>query len=338
MCPLPGDYSIHAGIDEAGLGPMLGPLCIGWCVTDSPTLAEEINHWDLWAGAVTRDHPRKSEVLFVADSKRVFDCSARGRTRLEATALTFLRAAGNPAAFGLDLAHSPPAGLRPPPLNSAGTLTPASSPPWYDNWLGALPPHPDPERLDRQQVQFTRAMEESRCRVLEAAVRIAPASELNASFDRTQNKATSTWALIAPILVHLWETYGDRGISVVLDRQGGRRRYAGLLSQVFPFSPVRTVEENKDCAQYRIESSSRQMVLRVRPRAEDASLPVAVGSCLAKYTRESVMDAFNRWFTGLQADLKPTAGYVTDARRWLEDAGPALAEAGLPSAQLIRSR
>lgn len=334
----PNGTHIHAGIDEAGLGPMLGPLCIGWCVTDSPGVNEEIDHWDLWSGAVTQTHPRRSETLFVADSKRVFDGSPRGRARLEATALAFFHASGNPAVTGLDIAHSPAPALRHSPLELESSLFSPESAPWYREWLGPLLPHPDLERLQRQESALAIAMKNADCRVLEAAVRIAPAGELNASFERTQNKATSTWALIGPVLRHLWETYSEQGVSVVLDRQGGRRRYGNLLSQEFPFSQIQILEENKDRACYRIQTASRLMVLRVRPRAEDTSLPVAVGSCLAKYARESVMEAFNRWFSSFQADLKPTAGYVTDARRWLQDAGPALAKAKIPSEQLVRTR
>ena len=36
------------------------------------------------------------------------------------------------------------------------------------------------------------------------------------------------------------------------------------------------------------------------------------------------MEAFNNWFEARQPGLKPTAGYTTDGRRWLEDARPLL--------------
>lgn len=329
MRPTPDGPRIHAGIDEAGLGPLLGPLCIGWCVTSSPSQAKQLNHWDLWNSAVSQKHPRKSELLFVADSKRVFDGSPSSRVRLAATALSFLRAAGNPAVCGRDLLHSPVPPLRPQEEASA---------PWFGSWLQTLPSEVPEQQLKRQAAALEAAMESSACRVLEAAVRIAPAGELNASFERTQNKAVSTWALVAPILTHLWQIYGQRQVAVVLDRQGGRRHYGGLLAQEFPFCEIQTLRESSDLAQYRICGAERRMLLTVRPKAEDSSLPVAVGSCLAKYARESVMGAFNRWFTDFQEELKPTAGYVTDARRWLLDARPALAKAKVPTELLIRTR
>jgi ribonuclease HII len=73
-------------------------------------------------------------------------------------------------------------------------------------------------------------------------------------------------------------------------------------------------------------------------RAESVSFPVALASCLAKYARETWMEGFNAYFASLQSGLLPTAGYVTDARRWLEEAGPALALCGLDRTALVRER
>jgi hypothetical protein len=50
------------------------------------------------------------------------------------------------------------------------------------------------------------------------------------------------------------------------------------------------------------------------------------------------MEGFNAYFASLQSGLLPTAGYVTDARRWLEEAGPALALCGLERTALVRER
>jgi hypothetical protein len=50
------------------------------------------------------------------------------------------------------------------------------------------------------------------------------------------------------------------------------------------------------------------------------------------------MAAFNAYFLALQPDLVPTAGYVTDARRWLADAGAAIERSGLAREAIVRSR
>ena len=62
------------------------------------------------------------------------------------------------------------------------------------------------------------------------------------------------------------------------------------------------------------------MSLEFRARGEEASFPTALASCLAKYAREVTMGAFNRYFEKRDPELRPTAGYTTDGRRWLKDA------------------
>ncbi|MCA8981886.1 MAG: hypothetical protein KDC14_17785, partial [Planctomycetes bacterium] len=74
---------IVAGIDEAGLGPLLGPLTFGLTVFE----LEESNE-DLWSAldsAVTNEPRRDRERLVVADSKKVYTRNPRGRARLEST-------------------------------------------------------------------------------------------------------------------------------------------------------------------------------------------------------------------------------------------------------------
>ncbi len=65
--------------------------------------------------------------------------------------------------------------------------------------------------------------------------------------------------------------------------------------------------------------SSASIHVQFRPEAEEAHLPVALASMTAKLVRELVMGRFNRYWSGRMPELKPTAGYVQDARRWLED-------------------
>ena len=70
-------------------------------------------------------------------------------------------------------------------------------------------------------------------------------------------------------------------------------------------------------------------------KAETRAFTVALASCLAKYARELAMGAFNRYFGALQPDLKPTAGYTSDGRRWLRDATPMLRRAGIAREVLV---
>ena len=74
------------------------------------------------------------------------------------------------------------------------------------------------------------------------------------------------------------------------------------------------------------------------PKADQRSFPTALASCLAKYARELCMGAFNEFWSQRAPALRPTAGYTTDARRWLQDAGSLLADSGVARELMIRQR
>ena len=120
-------------------------------------------------------------------------------------------------------------------------------------------------------------------------------------------------------------------------------RYGPLLRETFPEARIAVLREDRPRSDYLLVArASDGAPLRMRvafaERAERASLPVALASCLAKYTRELCMTAFNAYFGALQPGLRPTAGYFTDGRRWLADARAALESAGVEGRDLVRDR
>ena len=71
---------------------------------------------------------------------------------------------------------------------------------------------------------------------------------------------------------------------------------------------------------------------------EGRNLPIALASMAAKFTRELHMRRMNAFFAHHVAELKPTAGYVQDGRRWMEQVGPAARTLGIPDEALVRTR
>ena len=58
----------------------------------------------------------------------------------------------------------------------------------------------------------------------------------------------------------------------------------------------------------------------------------------AKLTRELHMRRMNDFFARHVPELKPTAGYVQDGRRWMEQVAPAAQSLGIAQETLVRTR
>jgi hypothetical protein len=325
-----------AGVDEAGLGPLLGPLCIGWSAFRTPVDSTD-DLWKLLQDVVATEPRRDKSRLIVADSKKVYSRNERGLKRLENTVLAFL-AQTDPAGRFPDNARS---------LMLDGALAPDRAlfdeHPWNAH-LESLPVAGEGGALELKAERLRRALARAEVDVLSLGVRVVPAGELNASFAETNNKSATVWYRLEEILHHLWDAYGAAGLRVVVDRQGGRWHYGPLLGKGFPDASVRLVTEAPGFSEFELlgrasgAAHGRRMRLAFAERAEDESFAVALASCAAKYTRELAMRAFNAYFEALQPGLAPTAGYRQDGHRWLADARGALAVAAVPHRLLERTR
>ncbi len=321
-----------AGMDEAGLGPILGPLTIGFSVFRVP--AAETNLWKLLRRRVSGDPKRDQDRLIVADSKRVFARNPRGRRRLEATALTFFaltQEGGRPPSDAHDFLF--------------GDLRPGTEllrrHPWYD-LVAELPRFHDAEGIELGAALLGRALDKSGVELVDAGLRLVPSGELNGSYRETDNKAETVWERSLEVMRHLWTRHGREGLDLTVDLLGGRIHYGPYLGRGFPDGSVRMLYEEDHRAGYEIEGRDAQSGHRMRldftSRAEEGSFAVALASCFAKYARETVMDAFNAYFAALQPDLKPTAGYYGDGQRWLREASGAVERSGIDRDVLVRAR
>lgn len=301
---------LYAGIDEAGYGPMLGHLCVGMAVFRVTGWAPGDPAPDLWDRldpAVVRTPKEAAKAgIAVGDSKRL-KLSNQCRTRhplthLERGVLALL-GAGDEALPGTDAALFDRLGA---------TLGDGD---WYGGSPADLPCSTTADMLRIDAAQVRGAMHKAGVELVALRVMTWDEPGFNRALAASRSKAAvveagleahlrGALAMVAP---------GER-LRVVADRQSGRTRYGGVLSRVF--GSVEAEEESARASRYRVDGDHGVIL---HSEAEDAHLPVALASMAAKLVRELAMARFNRYWAGRLPELKPTAGYVQDARRWLGD-------------------
>jgi hypothetical protein len=341
-----------AGIDEAGLGPLLGPFALGyaglWCGAGGAA-GEGAGRWPFEALArVVAEEPRLDrDKLIVTDSKKVHARNLRGRRRLERTVLCFWSFARSESPVGLSARDWLDSPLGPGPELLAAH-------PWALDLPARLPLWCEDGAIEDGAAALSKEARRAGIEPGPIGVRLVPEAELNAAFDRTENKSEALWEHTKAALALLFEA-GERGpahalprddaagrwpADFMIDRQGGRARYGPALARALQGAEVRLIAETEGCSSYGARSHGPGLDAQVvfAEGGETRSFATALASCFAKYARELAMEGFNRHFGRLAPGLAPTAGYTEDGRRWLLDAERLLPPGALDRGLLVRRR
>ena len=313
--------AVVAGIDEAGYGPRLGPLVVSGVAFEVPDEAEGQCLWERLAGIVGRS-PRDRALIAVNDSKRLFS-QAGGVRHIERAALAFAAAAG----------HSPGTfrGL----LDTLAEMTEdLDAYPWYRGADFSLPLAADPAQLEADAARLRSA---DGARFLEARSCPVLVGEFNRTVERVGTKSATLFMKTALLLARFWRQWGERGLTVHVDKHGGRDRYGLLLYDTFFGARIRTLTEGRSESLYEIRDGRRRMTVGFYVNGDSRHLPIALASIYSKYLRELFMRNFNAWWAERLPGLKPTAGYAADANRFLADTAALRPALGIDESLLIRS-
>jgi hypothetical protein len=306
------------GTDEAGYGPNLGPLIISASLWEVPEGVRGDNLYEhlqtVIAPAAARSSKTAGERVAIADSKRLYQ-SGKGLKRLER---------------GLWSAWST-IDQRPSLCGDVWKLLAGhDSGPRREALCDGLDPLPAPRDFDVAEVDslcpaMRKALAQAGVRFVDLqSIAIFP-RQFNEALDRAESKgaALSHWTLqlAARVLDSLGNdppAYQKQEIGILCDKHGGRDRYLPLLMKSFPGHFIEIVSEGRSRSVYRFGPPERRVEIAFQAKGE-SHLPTAMASMASKYLRELAMHAFNGFWRQHLPDLRPTAGYPEDARRFKAD-------------------
>jgi hypothetical protein len=320
--------AVYAGIDEAGYGPLLGPLCVACCVFEFDHEPADPPSWDLWKRLsrwVCRKPGDKRRRIAIDDSKKLKgpnDGALHPLKHLERGVLAFACLADELPASDDDLYRTLGAALD----------CDARSP-----WLSGpqtLPVAHEPGEVCVAAATLRRGLASAGVKSVRLQCRAIDPAEFNRQFDLMGNKAGINFCTAMRLVDELFRTHD--GATLVIDRHGGRTHYREPLQMCFPESSITVVGESDERSEYELSERGRSITIRFEMESESRNLPTALASMTAKYVRELAMGRLNRYFRGHLPELKPTAGYVQDGRRFVAEIEGVVNRLGLESSRLIR--
>ena len=296
------------GIDEAGLGPNLGPLVQSAVAARIPAGTGCL--WKCLSAGVRRASDPADDRVLIDDSKLVY-AGPNGLDRLERGVVGVVAA-------------SDPVGQVLGGVACGTSLSDLAGEQWYEP-AESLPVTVERDAVAGPPPRFADALAAGRVEFRLARCVVTPAPRFNALIDQWDSKAAAMEHGVITLLRDvLGAIDGTEPVTIVIDKQGGRNFYAPWISAALPDGWVMPVRESAHVSEYQVLGLGREVQLTFRPRADSEALPVALASMLAKYLREVFMRQFNRFWAGQVPGLKPTAGYPGDSRRYYDAIRPAM--------------
>jgi ribonuclease HII len=328
--------AILVGIDEAGYGPLLGPLVVSGVAFSIPQNLLKADLWEVLHKAVTKDKKKQAGRLLINDSKKAH-AGSKGLDHLLRTVL----AAMNTLAQQDTPLHSFRQSQT--TLDLLSLLSPAcvdslKGYPWYRDIANAAPIWPKDCGIAANVL--SRTLAENQMSLLWMQTRFLEVGQYNDRIDKIKNKSRVLFAEICSLIYHVLENYSDGSepVQFLIDRQGGREHYHQELLRMFADMELTILTESETLSSYEMTGSGKRMRLHFTVEADSKYLPVALASMLSKLVRELLMEELNRYFTALMPALKPTAGYWQDGLRFVEDIKPFRVKHPIDNRILIRQK
>ncbi|MCE5341867.1 MAG: hypothetical protein LLF92_12200 [Planctomycetaceae bacterium] len=317
--------TLYVGIDEAGLGPILGPLVVSAAAFSIPPEKADSNMWQLLPESVSSSKKKLAGRILVCDSKKAYT-PASGIGFLEKTILTFLKCRSQTPATVAELMEM----LAPDSKQRIITS------PFYKN-IDSQKIELNPDVVSICASMLKKDLQKNGINLTYLKSFCLGAGCYNELIEKIRNKSSVVFHFVCRLISEVLKT-GHRDYHFVIDRQGGRMRYAPHLRTMFSDMDLKILTEEENISSYQLISPNKNIRMDFAVKADDDFLPVCLASMACKYLREQLMIAHNNYFIEKCAELKPTAGYWTDGHRFLNDLKTIAPHIQYNPAQLIRCR
>jgi ribonuclease HII len=318
--------AVLVGIDEAGFGPILGPMVVSSCTFLLPHHLIGADLWQILRRSVGGKSKHLAGRLLLADSKKVYS-KRKGIRHLQRTVLSWLRCLGQKPATLIELLTV----LCPDCLERIGSY------PWYKEIGGYNIIVDEPDMAVASSV-LKDDLACSGIELLKIKSCCLDVAYYNKMVGSVKNKSRVLFTAASLLIKEAFDNLSDGQLQIIVDRQGGRVRYRKTLQRMFPDMELKILSERQSSSSYELQADGKRMRLHFVVGADDRFLPVSLASMVSKYLRELLVDNINRYFADFHADLKPTAGYWKDGLRFIEDLKQNIPPVQYDSNQLIRCR
>ncbi len=322
--------AVLAGIDEAGFGPVLGPLVVSGAVFRLPDEHIDTCMWRLLEGTVRRTKSARKTLPLICDSKRAYSRkSARPLEHLERGVLGMLSAMNKqPDCLAALLGM-----LAPQAKNLLAEY------PWYTDGKLHLPNCISNTEAKLVGNALKTGMHKAGIRLLDVRAEPVPAGQFNRLARATRNKSVMLMDTTARLLDRIWRNAPARSpVRIYVDHHGGRIRYLPHLQRIFPACRFKIIEENSTLSAYRISRGEKSAEIIFHVSADGEFLPVALASMISKYVRELFMTMFNDFWSRSTNQAISTSGYHVDGKEFYRKIKPAVARMDIDESLIYRIR
>ena len=317
---------VLVGIDEAGFGPILGPLVISSSTFSLPNHLLMSDLWQVLVKSVGDKRRRLAGRLLIVDSKKAYS-KKQGIKHLERTVLAALKCLGREPNKLTELVE----------LLCPGCLERLSDYPWYED-AGSCFLSTDIADKEIASTVLADDLASNGMELLELQSCCLDVAYYNKMVASVKNQAQVLFTATSQLVKRAFDNFAGDDLQIVVDRQGGRVRYRKNLQRMFPEMELRILRESPSTSSYELQADGKGMRVHFVVGADKRFLPVSLASMVSKYLRELLVANINRYFAGFGADLRPTAGYWKDGLRFIEDIKTNLPHVPFDNNQLIRCR